>query len=62
MTWLLIATGLYAGSLAPGIEVRVTLEASNIQSAQQCYELATRLARSMRSQGATGVMAECMRQ
>ena len=61
-SWLLIVTGIYTGSMAPGVDVAIRMEARDISSQHKCERTGVSMARTLTYLGATQIEARCKAQ
>jgi hypothetical protein len=59
MTWLLIVTALYTGSMAPGADVYIRMDAPALQSQRHCEKTGAKLAKTLGYLGARDVKIQC---
>jgi hypothetical protein len=59
MTWLLIVTALYTGSMAPGADVYIRMDAPALQSKRHCEKTGAKLSKTLAYLGATKIEVTC---
>jgi hypothetical protein len=59
MTWLLIVTALYTGSMAPGADVYIRMDAPGLSSQRHCEKTGAKLAKTLGYLGATKIEVTC---
>lgn len=57
--YLLIVTGIYTGSMAPGVDVAIRMEARDIASQHKCERTGVSMARTLTYLGATQIETRC---
>ena len=61
-SWLLIVTALYTGSMAPGADVYIRMDAPALQSKRQCENTGAKLASTLGYLGARNIEIQCKAQ
>jgi hypothetical protein len=59
MTWLLIVTALYTGSMAPGADVYIRMDAPALQSQRHCEKTGAKLSKTLAYLGARNIEITC---
>ena len=60
MAFLLVVTGIYTGSMAPGVSVEVRLRAENVETFKDCTDLGGKFGDAMVRFGANSVTIDCV--
>ena len=58
-SWLLIVTALYTGSMAPGADVYIRMDAPNLESQRECTKTGKKLASTLAYLGARNIEIKC---
>jgi hypothetical protein len=59
MTWLLIVTAAYTGSMAPGADVYIRMDAPGLSSQRHCEKTGAKLASTLSYLGARNIEIKC---
>lgn len=59
MSWVLVVTALYTGSMAPGADVYIRMDAPALASQRQCEKTGAKLASTLDYLGARNIEITC---
>ena len=58
-SWLLVVTALYTGSMAPGADVYIRMDAPNLSSQRHCEKTGAKLSKTLGYLGARNIEIKC---